>query len=440
MDEINVMGLILCLIGLTVSVFLNMKKNYPLGLMAMMFAFVIGVGFMGMNVNAIIASFPTSTVMALFLAIPFFGMLSETGMLTILGKRMLRLVKGDVRLLPFISIPAIALVSFVAATQIPFVFGPVLIGIAAAGGMDLMIIVLVMAFAVPIGSCNPWTSFTGQTIAGLARDSGFENATSMALAVWINAIIAFVSIMLVAYFFYKGHKAQKVVIDANENLTMNKQQKQAFYIFLGIIFLLLVPALLNRFIPGVPFLVTLSSLCNNNILFSIGILLCVILKFNNFEGAMKKIPMTLVFMIVGIVMLLQVANAAGFSTLISGLISENVPVFLIPAVFTLVACIMSFFATFFAVLPVLWAIAVPVAAATGLSPAILLTGIVVGAIGAGSASPMSSGGAANLSVFPADQQPDMSKKMLAFALFSCVWFTLLALIGVFNIGSIITGV
>lgn len=438
--EVNALGLILCLIGLAVSVFLNMKKNYPLGLMCMMFAFLIGVGFMGMNVNAIIGSFPTSTVMALFLAIPFFGMLSGTGMLTILGKRMLRLVKGDVRMLPFIAIPAIALVSFVAATQIPFVFGPVLIGIAAAGGMDLMIIVLVMAFAVPIGSCNPWTSFTGQTIAGLARDSGFENATGMALAVWINAIIAFVSIMLVVYFFYKGGKAKKVVIDSNEDLSMNKQQKQAFGIFLGVIFLLLVPALLNRFIPGVPFLVKLNSLCNNNILFSIGILLCVILKFDSFEGAMKKIPMTLVFMIVGIVMLLQVADAAGFSALISGLISDNVPVFLIPAVFTLVACVMSFFATFFAVLPVLWAIAVPVAAATGISPAILLTGIVVGAIGAGSASPMSSGGAANLSVFPADQQSDMSKKMLAFALFSCVWFTLLALIGVFNIGSLITGV
>jgi len=56
------------------------------------------------------------------------------------------------------------------------------------------------------------------------------------------------------------------------------------------------------------------------------------------------------------------------------------------------------FCNIFAVLPALWAIAVPVAAATGLSPAILRTGIVVGAIGAGSASPMSSGGAANLSI------------------------------------------
>lgn len=91
-------------------------------------------------------------------------------------------------------------------------------------------------------------------------------------------------------------------------------------------------------------------------------------------------------------------------------------------------------------LPALWAIAVPVAAATGLSPAILRTGIVVGAIGAGSASPMSSGGAANLSVFPTEKQPDMSRKMLAYALFSCVWFTLLALLGVFNIGVLITGV
>ena len=184
----------------------------------------------------------------------------------------------------------------------------------------------------------------------------------------------------------------------------------------------------------------LNAVCNSNIVFTVGIMICIILKFNNFEGAMKKIPMTLVFMIVGIVMLLQVANQAGFSTLLSGLVSENVPVFLIPAVFTLVAGVMSYFATFFAVLPVLWAIAVPVAASTGLNPAILLSGIVIGAIGSGSASPMSSGGAAHLSVMPVEQQPAMSRKMLVFALFSCVWFTLLAFLGVFNIGVLIAGV
>ena len=53
------------------------------------------------------------------------------------------------------AMPAIALVSFVAATQIPFIFGPILVGIAVAGGMDLMIIVLLTSFSVPLGSCNP---------------------------------------------------------------------------------------------------------------------------------------------------------------------------------------------------------------------------------------------------------------------------------------------
>lgn len=328
--EINALGLVLCLIGLIVSVYLNVKKNYPLGLLAMAFAFIIGVGFMGMNINTIIASWPTSTVVALFLAIPYFGMLSETGMLTILGKRMLRLVRGDVRLLPFVALPAIALVSFVAATQIPFIFGPILVGIAVAGGMDLMVIVLLTSFAVPVGSCNPWTSLTGQTIGGLAADAGFENAAGMTLAVWINAIIAFVSIILVSYFVFKGHKAMRVTVNDSEDLSMNPQQKQAFALFIGTILILLVPALLVKLLPGVAAVAKLSAICNSNIVFAVGILICIILKFNNFEGAMKKIPMTLVFMIVGIVMLLQVANQAGFSALLSGLVSENVPVFLIP--------------------------------------------------------------------------------------------------------------
>ena len=432
---VNVLGLVLCGIALVVSVYLNVKKRYPLGIMTMVAAFLIGTIFLNMQATAIINAFPTTIVMPLFLAIPFFSMLASTGMLTIVGKRLLRLVRGDIRKLPLFAVPAIGIVSFVASSQIPFIFGPLLVGMAAAGGMDYMIIAVLMAFAGAIGALNPWTTLAGQMINGMAMNSGAPNAAGMPIAVWFNVLAVFVLLIVFAYFIFKGHKAQRVVLDESEDLSMNQQQKTALWIFIISICLLLVPPILYKIFPKVPFFFKLFGVCNNNIIFAIGILVCVLLKFDTFEGCMKKIPMTMVFMIVGITMLLKVADTAGFSKVLSDAISQNIPVMLIPALFTLAACVLSFFATAFTVLPILWAIAVPVAAATGINPAVLLTGIAMGAFGAGQASPLSAGGALILSVFPVEEQDRLSKRMLVFALFACVWFAVFALVGFFNVGA-----
>ena len=50
-------------------------------------------------------------------------------------------------------------------------------------------------------------------------------------------------------------------------------------------------------------------------------------------------------------------------------------------------------------------------------------------------SAMSAGGALILSVFPVEEQDRLSKRMLVFALFACVWFAVFALVGFFNVGA-----
>ena len=74
----------------------------------------------------------------------------------------------------------------------------------------------------------------------------------MSLAVWINAIIAFVSIILISYFVFRGHKAQRVAIDDSEGLSINPKQKQAFWIFVGTILILLIPTFLVKAFPALP--------------------------------------------------------------------------------------------------------------------------------------------------------------------------------------------
>lgn len=436
---VNGFGLALCGIALVITIFLNVKKNYSLSVLAMVSAFLIGVGYMGMNVNEILNSWPITTVISIILAVSYFGILSDTGMMTKLGKRIVRLVGGDVRKLPLVAVPAATLVALVSSMNVPFIFGPMLAPVAMAGGMDLIIVIYMLVFSMQIGSSNPWTSMFGQIIGGTLRSSGLENVPAIQLSLWVSNIIVFVITIALVYVACKGYKAKKIDFDVNEDLSMDPKQKKAFILFIGTIALLLIPSILTKIFPGNPVVMKIFSLCGNYIVFSVGLLLCTIMGLGSFEQALKKVPMGVVMMIVTILMLLTVAEKAGFSAMVSSAISNNVPRFLIPAVFTLVSCLLSYFASFFALLPILWAVAMPVCVATGLSPALLIACICIGAGGSGSASPMSSGGAVMLSVMPPEQQPQLGKRMLIWALIFSAFWTVLAALGLFNVAPAMFG-
>ncbi len=436
---VNSTALILCLVGLILAIFLNTKKKWNLGITAMLVALLIGVGYMGMNTNTIFASWPTTTVISVVLAVAYFGMLTDTGMMEIIGKRMIKMLGGNLKLLPLIAVPAISLVAFLSASNIPFIFGPLLVPMAAAGGMDLMIVVALLAYGGAIGGNNPWTNLTAQMASGFLQQGGYD-VVGGGIARWIDGSLINILAIVLMYIVFKGYKTKKVEIKSEDIPKMNDKQKKALVLLIGTFVLLIVPTILQKVFPTVPFFKTLFGFFSNYMVFTIGIILCYILKIGTFDQSLRKVPWGIVWMIVGIMMLLTVANAAGFSTFMSGLISDKVPRFLLPAAFMLAACAMSYFASAFAVFPVLWAIAMPVAAATGISGVTLLSCIMAGAAGSGSASPLSPMGAVVLSIMPAEEQPKLGPKMILWSLLICLFWTVLAAIGIPGLGSAIMGV
>ena len=61
---------------------------------------------------------------------------------------MIRLLGGNAKLLPVVVIPTVMLVSFVAGMNAPFIFGPILIPIAQAAGMDLLVLIYMIALII----------------------------------------------------------------------------------------------------------------------------------------------------------------------------------------------------------------------------------------------------------------------------------------------------
>nr|WP_272942588.1 hypothetical protein [Pseudomonas luteola] len=108
-------------------------------------------------------------------------------------------------------------------------------------------------------------------------------------------------------------------------------------------------------------------------------------------------------MICGVGMLISVAIKAGTVDLLASWISANIPAFLVPVAFGVVAALMSLFSsTLGVVTPALFPIVPAIAANLSIDPMIIFICIVAGAQ-ATSISPFSSGGSLLLGSCPTEQ-------------------------------------
>ena len=101
------MALWLCLIAIVVSIFVGWKFKFNTGIIALAFAFIIGICVMGMKASQIIAFWPTTIVFYLLSIALFFNYATENGTMNVLGQKLLYAMGGNAKLVPF----AIAIVS-----------------------------------------------------------------------------------------------------------------------------------------------------------------------------------------------------------------------------------------------------------------------------------------------------------------------------------------
>lgn len=81
---INMPALLACVVGLIISIVLNVKAKIHIGVTSIFFAFLIGVGMLGQSTNQILSGLPLSIIFVFMFGVPLFNTLAETGMLTIL--------------------------------------------------------------------------------------------------------------------------------------------------------------------------------------------------------------------------------------------------------------------------------------------------------------------------------------------------------------------
>lgn len=430
------MALWMCIIAIVISILAGWKFKLNTGIIAMAFAFVIGICVMGMKASNIISYWPTTIVFYLLSIALFFNYATENGTMHVMGQKLLYAMGGNAKLVPF----AIAIVSAIvgglgAGASTPAIVGPFAFVMAATAGVNPVLTAIAITFGNLLGSNNPYNGYGGSISKNLILANGVDEGLIMdwSLKIWFNCCLITVIIIVLSYFVLKGHKAGKVTM-SEEIPEFNPVQKKTMTLLIVAFFLMVVPPILNTWIPGVAILSKLNQLCQPQVIMMLGALVCAVMKLGDEKTIIRKIPINTIVMIVGVYSLIQVAAEAGLVDFISGVLTSSIPKALVPGAIVLFAAFLSFFSSSTStVMPLMYPMVPALASGLGLNPIALYTCIFFGGL-ATACSPFSTGGAVCIAANPyKDQKELLSNKMIIVALVIPVLTIILAEVGLFNL-------
>lgn len=385
---------ILIVAAIALSVAIGYKTKFNTGFFAIAFAYLIGCFALGMKPKAVIAGWPISTMFVIFSVSLFYNFALVNGTLEKTARYLLYACRRFPGLLPFALYFASAGIAALGAgffTVMAFM-APVTLLICEEARMDKM----TGAIAINCGAlsgANFMTSGSGIIFRGLMDEAGMADSSFSYTAVIFVASVIF-SILLIAAFRYlpRGNRniGKDMVFEKPEAFT--SRQKCNLYLMIAMIITVLLFPILHIILPDAAVIAFINSKLDVGL---VAILFSVIALFFHLapqKDVISKVPWNTIIMICGVGMLINVAIEAGTLDLLASWAGSSLPAWLVPIAFSIIGAIMSFFSsTLGVVCPALFPLVPALSSATGISPLVLFTCIIIGAQSS-AISPFSSGG------------------------------------------------
>ena len=422
--------------GIVVAIALGYKTNLNTGLFGIMLAYILGAFVMGLKTSEVIGLWPT-TIFFVYLSVSlFFGMAGVNGTLKKVSQNLVYACRKTPVLIPY----AIFFGAWVMAAMGVSVLGsvafmaPIALALAEQLKMDKFAAALCVNFGV-LGGADFITGGNGLVFMSLLSEVGYaDNSTAMCLTAFVVASIYFLIVCTGYMLLIKGFDPlKKSVAELEKPEPMNREQR----ITLGLIAVLMLFALgvpILKTVTGLPFFVTLNSRIHIGLLAVVLTVVGLLMKAADQKKVFAGLPWNTIVMLCGVGMLVNLAVKAGTVQAVGAWIGSNLPAVVIPAVASLLASFMSFFASAGTVeCPALFPVVPTITAATGITDVLLITAIIVGAQST-AISPFSTCGSTIIASCSTDEDRNYLFKMFIaravplLAVCSAVFFLVVCLI------------
>ncbi|ALE73358.1 C4-dicarboxylate ABC transporter [Pseudonocardia sp. EC080610-09] len=172
-------------------------RNVHMGALALVAAFLVGIGVVGESLDDILADFPVDALLILLGITYLFGMARETGTIDWLVDRSVRVVGDRVALLPWAMWLIGTAVACLGTSHAAFAVVPIAMSLATTHRISPTLMGIAMSSAIVGGALAP-TSINGITVGTVARTAGipYDAGLMFFLSVGVNALVVLVAFLM----------------------------------------------------------------------------------------------------------------------------------------------------------------------------------------------------------------------------------------------------
>jgi Na+/H+ antiporter NhaD/arsenite permease-like protein len=298
---------VVSLVALVIAILVSCFTELNVGILALAFAWIVGVHLGGMKLDAVLAGFPVSLFLTLAGVTLLFTQAQLNGTLDRIAHRAVRVCRGNVGLIPIIFfVLGLALASVGPGNiSTAALLGPMAMATAARAGIPAFLMIIMVGNGAQAGSLSPFAP-TGIIVNGLMAKIGlagheWHNYGTNAFA---HAFVAFS-----AYFLFGGLKLFRFAY-------ADQAQEQ--------------PASIHLDFKNWITIVVITALVVGVLFFSVnvgmgaflGAVILAVVGAADHKEAVKRMPWSVILMVSGVTVLISLLEKTGGLDLFTALLAR----------------------------------------------------------------------------------------------------------------------
>jgi len=298
---------VVSLVALVIAILVSCFTELNVGILALAFAWIVGVYLGGMKLDAVLAGFPVSLFLTLAGVTLLFTQAQLNGTLDRIAHRAVRVCRGNVGLIPIIFfILGLALASVGPGNiSTAALLGPMAMATAARAGIPAFLMIIMVGNGAQAGSLSPFAP-TGIIVNGLMMKIGlggheWHNYATNAFA---HAFVAFS-----AYFLFGGLKLFRFAYK-------DQTQEQPESIHLGFANWITI-VVITALVVGVLFFSV-----NVGMGAFLGAVILAVVGAADHKEAVKRMPWSVILMVSGVTVLISLLEKTGGLDLFTALLAR----------------------------------------------------------------------------------------------------------------------
>ena len=316
-------------------------KKINIGVVGIVFAYIIGCMILKMRPADLIQMFPLKILFITMATTMFFGYALENGTINVLADHILYKSKNVPWAIPLVLAIAAAFLGAIGAdtTSVVVALAPMGFVLAKKAGFHPLLVTIGVGAFAAVGPGWSWSAI-GSLCRGIISQTFPDDAFAMNNAAAAMVTIVYVIVFIGAYFILRGFKAKKVEMDAPQ--PFNSVQKKNLIVIACVLGIVIIPLIIQVIAPN-PVTMWMKGNFDMQLVAVVGAFVCALFGLADERVIIsKRIPWGLILMVGGISMIISIMSATGVIEMISHVISENVSGTVIQPVIVTIGSILSF--------------------------------------------------------------------------------------------------